>query len=129
MESWLKKVAINKNTAHELALPLFLEQNIGRFISVKAGASVGYLIKGKAEYKSNIPAHKKWEDVTSQSGYDESSKFYMELFFDPKLKYCLDAWNIISIGPTVRYYVKDNWMEEVRYKTMVGIHLQYSFLL
>jgi len=116
-----------KRTAHELAFPLYVEQSIGKFISIKGGASIGYLIKGKEEYKNNIPAHPKWEDVTYQTDYDESSRFYIVLYIDPKLKYDLDSWNTISIGPTMRYYIKDNWMNDVRHETMIGISLQYSF--
>jgi hypothetical protein len=116
-----------KRTAHELALPLFLEQTIGKFISIKGGAAIGYLIKGKEEYRNNIPANPEWVDVTYQTDYDESSGFYMVLFFDPKLKYDFDAWNTISVGPTLKYYIEDNWMEKVRNETMIGITLQYSF--
>jgi len=110
-----------------LALPLFLEQTIGKFISIKGGAAIGYLIKGKEEYRNNIPAHPNWVDVTDQTDYDESSGFYMVLFFDPKLKYDFDAWNTISVGPTLKYYIEDKWMEKVRNETMIGITLQYSF--
>lgn len=116
-----------RRKAHEIAFPLFVEQCIGNFISIKGGAVIGYLIKGKEEYKSNIPAHKEWKDVTDQTDYDESSRFYIGLYFDPRFKYDFDAWNTISIGPTVRYYIKDNWMKKVRHKAMIGISLQYSF--
>lgn len=118
-----------KRKAHELALPLFIEQGIGKFISVKGGTAIGYLIKGKEEYRSNLTAHPKWVDVTYLTDYDESSRFYVVLFLDPKLKYDFDAWNTISVGPTLRYYIKDNWMEEVRNRTMLGISFQYSFRL
>ena len=116
-----------KRTAHELAFPLFLEQGIGKYIVIKGGTSIGYLLKGKEEYRSNIPAHPKWVDVTDYTDYNESSRFYMVLFLNPKLKFDFDAWNTISVGPTVRYYIEDNWMERVRNETMFGITLQYSF--
>ncbi len=116
-----------KRTAHEIAVPFFLEQTIGKFISIKGGFAAGYLLKGKEEYRSNIPAQPKWVDITERTDYDESSRFYMVLFFDPKLKYDFDAWNTISVGPTLKYYIDDNWMEKVRNETMIGITLQYSF--
>jgi len=118
-----------RRKSHELAFPLFLEQGIGKFISVEGGTVIGYLIKGKEEYKDNIPAHKKWIDITDQTDYNESSRFYIELFLNPKLKYDLDTRNILSIGPTVKYYITDNWMRSVRCMTMFGISFQYSFWL
>lgn len=116
-----------KRIAHELALPVFLEQNIGKFISINGGTVFGYLLKGKEEYRSNIPAHPQWIDVTDQTDYNESSRFYIALFFEPKLKYDFDPLNTISVGPTLRYYIEDNWMKRVRNETMIGITLQYSF--
>lgn len=117
-----------RRKAHELALPILLEQSIGKYISLRGGVVAGYLIRGKEEYKNNIPAHPKWEDVTNQTDYDESSKFYLALFLEPKLRYDFDTSNTISIGPIVRYYIKDNWMKNVRHTTMFGISLQYSML-
>lgn len=117
---WRRKV-------HELALPIFLEKNVCKFISIKAGTAIGYLIKGMEEYKNNIPMHTTWEDVTYQTDYDKSSRLYFVLFIDPKLKYDLDAWNTISIGPTVNFYIADNWMKKVRREIMIGISLQYSY--
>ena len=116
-----------RRISHEFALPMFLEYNIGKFISINGGTAIGYLIKGKEEYRSNIPAHKVWVDVTDLTDYDESSKFYLVLLFEPKLKYDFDEWNTISFGPTMRYYIEDNWMKEVRSEVMIGITLQYSF--
>ena len=116
-----------RRKAHELAFPVFIEQNIGNYISINGGAAIGYLIKGKEEYRNNIPAHPKWEDVTIQTDYDESSRFYIELYLDPKLKYDLDSNNTVSISPTISYKMKDNWMNEIRPKTMFGISFQYSF--
>ena len=116
-----------KRTAHELAVPLFLEQGIGKFIVIKGGTAIGYLLKGKEEYRSNIPAHHEWIDVTDHTNYNESSGFYMVLFFDPKLKYEFDPFNTISVGPTLKYYIEDNWMKRVRNETMIGISFQYSF--
>ncbi len=116
-----------RRKAHELELSLLVDQGIGKYISLTGGVSVGYLIQGEEEYKSNIPANKDWENITSQTGYNESSKFYLVFYIDPKVKYDLDAMNTLSIGPTIKYYAKDNWMKEVRHKTMIGISLQYSF--
>jgi len=116
-----------RRMAHELEIPLFMEQSIGKFISVKGGAAIGYLIKGKEEYRSNLTAHPNWKDVTYLTDYDESSRFSVVFYIDPKLKYDFDAWNTLSIGPTMRFYIKDNWMKNTRNETMIGISLQYSF--
>lgn len=116
-----------RQMAHELEIPLLMEQSIGKFISVESGAAIGYLIKGKEEYRDYTPAHKEWNDVTDQKEYDEISRFSVVLFIDPKLKYDFDTRNTISVGPTVRYYIQDNWMKNVRNETMIGISLQYSF--
>lgn len=116
-----------RRKAHELVFPLFIEQNIGNYISLEGGAAIGYLLKGKEEYKNNIPAHKEWKDVTNQTDYNESSKFYIELYLNPKLKYDFDAWNKVSIGPIFSYKIKDNWLKKIRHKTMIGIAFQYSF--
>lgn len=80
-----------KRTVHEIAVPLFIEQNIGKFIVIKGGTAIGYLLKGKEEYRINVTAHPEWEDVTYQTDYDESSRFYIALFFEPKLEYDFDA--------------------------------------
>lgn len=127
---WHKNMGVKsewKRQAHEVALPLFIEHTVGKYLSLQGGINIGYLIKGKMQYKNNIPAHPSWEDVTYQTDYNEKSKFYFELFLSPKLKYNLDLNNIIALGPTLIHKPKDNWMEEIRPKTMFGITLQYSF--
>lgn len=127
---WHKEAGVKsewRRKTHELAIPLILEQSIGNYLMIKGGVDIGYLLKGKMEYRNNIPAHPEWEDVTYQTDYDESSRFYLGLHLDCRLKYELDSWNIISIGPTFSYKLKDNWMNEVRPRSMFGIKLQYSF--
>lgn len=115
-----------RRIGHELVFPLYINQDIGKYVSLNGGAAIGYLMKGKVEYKNNIPALKEWKDVTDQTNYDESAKFYLAFYIDLQVKYDFDTMNTISIGPTIKYYAKDNWMMEVRNKTLIGLSLKYS---
>lgn len=127
---WNKDLGIKsewRRKTHELALPFLINQEIGKYISLESGANIGYLLKGKMEYRNNIPAHPKWQDITHETDYNESSRIYMELFFTPKLKYDFDDWNTIALGPIIKHNIIEHWMEDIRPKTMYGFTLKYIY--
>lgn len=127
---WYKEVGPKNDwriIGNEIAVPFLLEQTIGNKFVVKGGTYIGYFLKGKFEYRNNIPMNPVWQDVTYQTNYSESSKFYFELYLDAMFKYNIDPWHTISFGPLLQYKLKDNWMNKVRPKTLYGMMLQFRF--
>ncbi len=109
-----------KRLAHEMYLPFIIEFELNQKIFTETGIYPGWLIKGKELYADELN-HVDLKDITKNTNYYSSPRFSADLYFGAGINYIINDKRTIRFVPFIKYKIKDNWMEEKREKTSLGL--------